>query len=258
MKKASFFSGGNILLAAIGAAAFFIALIAAAPASIAPAVLGPDGQNLSYANIEGTIWRGKISSASASGVAIGDISYRLAPLSLAALSPGLRVTTNGGAVRGEGRVAAGPGRKLTISDAEFDIDLGPFARRGILGEPVDGIARISVRRILLTRAGCREADAAIWTNVLNGPAKRFQGSSFPMAGDIQCAGNNLVIALAGESGDGAAELEIRLAPDLTYEWAVTVRPMEDSVASALKVFGFEDADGSLVYGSAGVLRGVGS
>ena len=245
-------------LIAIGVAAFVCTLVALAPASVIPALANMESRGVAFSNVEGTIWKGRIDNLTARGVLIGDVDFELSPLSLLALSPRIGASIRGGAVRGNASVTASVTRRLQISDTVLDIDLGPFAQRGILGSPVVGRAEVTVAEIVVTPAGCARSEASLWTDVLNAPARRFRGTDFPMMGDVRCDGADLIAFMSGESADGSAELELRVRPDFSYELAARARVADENLASALKVFGFEDQGGALIYGSAGVLRGVGS
>ncbi|MEO1242375.1 MAG: type II secretion system protein N [Pseudomonadota bacterium] len=258
MKSAASISGHHGLLITLGVAAFVATCIAIAPASLLSAFAGQGRADVSYNSIEGTIWRGKVSRLTADGALIGDVDFRISPFSLIGLSPRAYVKSTNGAVRGEGVVTIGAGQRISVSDANLEVDLGPFARRGVLGMPVKGEARVRIAEVRLSRRGCVRAEGDVWTNVLEAPARQYQTDGFPLSGDVSCDGDDFVLALSGESGDGAAEMSIRLTPDFTYELTASVRPAEDNVASTLRFFGFEDNDGALIYGSAGVLRGVGS
>ncbi len=247
----------NAGLFVLGAVVFVATALAAAPATFIPLFADFERSNISYSGVSGTIWNGSFRKLAVSGAPVGDVHFRLSPLSLLTLSPHLDLRSEGGALRGAGAVLFGFGR-ASVSNADIDIDLGPFAKRGILGEPVTGAARMKIDRIAVSKSGCKAAQAELWTDVLNGPAKKFRGPDMPMEGDIRCDGPDMVIALAGENGNGSAEIEIRIRPDMTYELAATARPAQEDVASALLFFGFEENGDELIYGSAGVLRGAGS
>ena len=246
------------LLITLGLVTFLATCVAAAPAALFAAVAGAGRADVAYYGVEGTVWRGKISKLSVSGTLVGDVEFRLSPLSLLTLTPRAHVHIVGGAVRGEGSFSVGAGRRFTISNANFDIDVGPFARRGVLGMPVQGEAQIKITSLRISSRGCLSADGAIWTNVLEAPAKQYRSQGFPLSGKVACDAQDLFMTLAGEGPDGGAGMSIRVTPDLTYELTATAQPTEDEVATVLRYFGFEDNDSGLIYGSAGVLRGVGS
>lgn len=248
----------NGFLIAIGAAAFTATCAMAAPASFMSLALDNSRSNIAYRTVEGTIWNGKFTGLSVDGALAGDVEYTLSALSLLTLSPQFHLKSAGGAVRGVGVVRFGGGARIAITGADFDIDLGPFARQGVLGMPVQGEAQIKLDNVRIAKSGCRRAEGEIWTNVLEAPAKQYRMEGFPMSGDVKCDGADLVIALSGGGATGDAEMAIRVSPDLTYHITATARPTKEDVASALRYFGFEDSDGELVYGSAGVLRGAGT
>ena len=248
----------NAPLIALGAAVFAATLVAQAPASIIPALINVEERGVGFTSVDGTLWRGRIENLTYRNAPIGDVSYRLSPLSLLFLSPRLEATSTGGAVRGKASVRVGLGRRLEIEDTALDIDLGPFAERGIMGRPVEGVAQITVAKIAVSAAGCRAADARLWTDVLDEPVQRFRGADFPMTGNVRCDGDDLIASMAGRNADGLAQMTLRVRPNFSYELTARAEVAEEELASALRFFGFEDENGALVYGSAGMLRGVGT
>lgn len=248
----------NLVPVLIGVLAFLAALIALAPASILMRMAAAKLPAFSSTGAAGTVWRGALRDVSANGVYYGDIAYRVDPLSLLSAFPKIRLSARGGAVDGAGVIRVGLHGRVVVADAELAADLAPFAQRGIMGEPVSGAARLTIAALDLSPRGCRRAMGEVWTDVLSGPARRFDGAGFDMRGDIACDGDDFVAALAGAGEEGAAQLSLRVRPDLTYVIDAEARPVQDQVAVALRFFGFEDQGGALVYGSAGVLTGAGS
>lgn len=257
MRKSTFFAGMKAPLAAAGAV-FAATLILSAPLSVVSAFVDLERQGVSYRNATGTIWRGGFSGLAVRGAPLGDLSFRLSPVSLLRLAPSLSFKASGGALAGEGRVTASSG-KLQVEDLKADLRLGAVAPRGVFGEPARGVARVDIRRLDFSRAnGCRIADGDLWTDVLDAPAKRFNLPAMPMAGTLACEQGLLVVTLAGANARADAEVTLRVDKTLAYEITATARRTEDSIAAALRGFGFEDENGALIYGSAGVLRGAGS
>ena len=249
----------NSFLIAVGAVAFVAMLLVTAPASLIAWAVGPERVGVSYSNIEGTIWRGKLSNVHVSGTAFGDVAYRLSPLSLLTLSPRAVLEMHGGAVVGDADVAAATNGHFHVRSAILQLDLDRLAPQGLFGSPVVGIADVTINELLVTSAGCQKADGKIWTDMLNAPVRQYnQGDSFLMAGGLLCDGQNLVLTLEGEGDPGDATFQLVVSPDYSYEIVATARPAHENVASTLRYFGFEDDNGALRYGSAGVLRGAGS
>lgn len=248
----------NALLIALGAAVFVATLVAQAPASIIPALINLEGRGVGFTSVDGTIWRGRIENLTYKNAPIGDVDYRFSPLSILFLSPRLEVSSTGGAVRGKAAVRVGLGRRLEIDNTALDIDVAPFADRGIMGRPVQGVAQITVARIAISASGCRAADARLWTDVLDEPVQRFRGADFPMTGNVRCDGDDLIASMAGQNVDGLAQMTLRVRPNFSYELTARAEVAEEELASALRFFGFEEDGDALVYGSVGMLRGVGT
>ena len=180
-------------------------------------------------------------------------------MSLLRLSPQLDISAKGGAVTGNGRISFLSAERINLKNVDVDISLRDMAPRGVFGEPAIGRARINIRRLAVgRRAGCEVADGEVWTDVLDSPARRFSLPALPLAGTVRCEDAALLIALSGENSQTGATLSIKVDKALTYEIVATASPVKEDMASALRVFGFEDDNGGLTYGSTGVLSGVGS
>lgn len=241
-----------------GAAVFAATLVASAPAGVIAAFIDFDRSRIAYSEARGTVWKGEFIRASVAGAPLGDVAFQLSPLSLLRLSPAVTFSAEGGAVRGRGAVSAGAGR-FSVSGLAADIDLGAVAPRGVLGQPAQGVARLTIDEIVFTAArGCRSASGALWTDVLDAPAKRYNLPALPLEGGVSCEEGDLVIALAGENARAGADIALRIDRTLAYEITATARASEKDITSALRMFGFEDDNGALTYGSAGVFRGAGT
>ncbi len=241
----------------VGAVIFLVTVIVSIPASAISLFASHSGA-LSYAGAEGTIWDGELHSASASGVPLGDVTFRLAPLSLLRFSPEVTLSANG-AVRGSGTFSVAGGGRVSVRDVKADINLAAVAVRGLLGEPARGEARLEIERLEFSpEDGCLQAAGSLWTNALDAPTKRYNLPALPLSGAIACVGDQLEVTLAGENVRMAADVRLHLNRTLAYEVTATARASEENIASALRVFGFEDDNGALTYGSVGILTGVGS
>ncbi len=240
-----------------GAVIFLVTVIASIPAS-AISLFADNSGALAYAEARGTIWDGELHSASVSGVPLGDVAFSLAPVSLLSFSPEVMLSTSG-AIRGSGTFSVGGGGRVSLRNVKADINLAAVAVRGLLGEPASGEARLEIERLDFSpEDGCRQAAGTLWTNALDAPTKRYNLPALPLSGGISCVGDQLEVTLAGENARMAADVRLHLKPTLAYEVTATARASEENIASALRVFGFEDDNGSLTYGSAGILTGAGS
>lgn len=241
-----------------GGLIFLATALASIPASAISLIAKNSGGAFSYSEARGTIWNGELRSVAAADVPLGDVTFRLSPLSVMMLAPSVKLSANG-AVRGGGTVSVGLGARIVLRDVKAEIDLGAAAPRGLLGQPARGEARADVARLEFSRKqGCVAAEGDLWTNALDAPAKQYNLPSLPMSGGVACEDGKLAISLAGENERAAASIHFLLDRDLAYEATATAEAPEENLASALRYFGFEDHNGALTYGTVGVITGAGS
>lgn len=243
-------------LALLGAAVFVATLVVNAPASTLLQPLRASG--LSYASAKGTVWNGVIEGAVFDRTAFGTISFRAPPLGFLSGRLVVVASATGGAIEGGGRFSVGLGGDVHATGVDANVELGRFRRYGFMGAPLEGNARISVERLVISASGCRTAVGTVWTNALKGPAKRLGGSAFDLSGAARCDDKDLVVDLAGEGEEGGANLELRLKPGFVYALAASAAPRRTEVEQALVIFGFERGERALTYESTGQLRRAGS
>ncbi len=243
------------LLALVGGLVFLATLVANAPASILGAMLSSPA--LSYASVEGTVWKGVIKGAVANGTPMGDVSFRVRPQALLTGRLAADIDAHGGAVTGRGAAGAGFGG-VFLRDADLAIDLGMVRRYGFMGAPLEGRATARIDRLALSGDGCRAAAGTIWTNALNAPARRLNGEGFDLNGAARCDGRDLLIELAGSGAEGGATMAMRLTPGLTYTLEASAQPVRAELEEALVYMGFQRENGVLTYASTGAIRAAGS
>ncbi len=238
---------------------FMLTVVCSVPLSMLSAFVDYEKHGVAYSDAQGTLWRGEFSDLSVRGIPLGDVSFRLSPFSFLRAAPSAYFTAQGGAIDGAGRVRIGPGRKLTLGDVGADIRLGLVAPRGVFGEPARGVAKVDIDRIVFSASkGCREAQGELWTDVLDAPARRFNLPAMPMSGGVGCEDGRLVVMLDGANPHAEVKVVLRVDKSFAYDITATARPDAEDVAATLRGFGFEDDNGALIYGSAGVFRGAGS
>ncbi len=254
-KLKSFLKGG--LFWAAGVFTFTAALAATAPASLLKHGLRKAPGDFSYLRIEGTIWNGVIREASLNGADLGDVSFSVHALAFLKGRVEASMAADGRDVFGSGRLAATFSGEILLSDADLRFNLTTVSRRyALMGAPIEGAASIRVDKLSYSASGCAAAAGEIWTDVLRGPARVFDGEAFDLSGPLGCEDGDLKVALTGSGGEGSASLEIALRPDLTYELVADASPRRSEVDDALRMLGFEQGPGGLTYGASGVFRGV--
>ncbi len=259
MRNAANHKRGWTYLALVSAGSFAVTAAAVAPASFYTAFIPLDKTEIAYTKIEGTLWNGSVERLSLAGVPLGEVSFQLSPMSVLGLSPQFRLSAQGGAVLGRGDVSLGVDGRVSLSDLNARINLNTAARSGVLGQPAQGFAEVAIESFILTRKrGCERANGTVWTDVLDAPARRYDLPALPLSGSLRCQEGAIIVELAGENNRAGADVTVRVLPNLTYEVTAIARPAEADIASALKIFGFEDDNGTLTYGAAGEFRGAGS
>ena len=250
---------GSGALIFAGVFAFISAVLVAAPASLFMSVLTAGGNRVQFQEVNGTIWNGEINGLTTGDVYLGDIAFRLRPLSLLTGAVAADVTARDGAAVGTGRVSANLfSRRVAISNASFAFDLSSVRRYSLFGIPYQG--RIEARDAGLdwSRTGCSRASGEIWTDVLNASAKTLVGESLLLAGPAACADGRITIALKGGNRAGDADIMIAIDPSMTYRLIASVDLGSADLENNLRRIGFEDGDGVLVYDAVGALKGAGS
>lgn len=244
-------------LFAAGAGAFLLAGIAGAPASLLPALLGFEKHGVRYENAQGSFWRGSISGVSATEIYVGDIDYRIRPAALLRGALSARLTASGGALVGKGDFSIGLGGLAQVNGASFGLDLGALRGYAFLGEPLRGDLRLEVERLAFSKRGCRRANADIWSDILEAPARRIGAPVMPLSGALACDGDDLLASLSGDGEEGRVALTLRVTPALTYQLDATAEPKRLEMREALQSLGFRRQDDALTIGTRGAIRSAG-
>ena len=241
----------------IGIIVFTAAVVANAPASLLQSAFKQAGDQFHYAGIEGTIWSGVIRNVSVSGADLGDIKFKTRPSALLQGAIRAQVSLNGEDVFGVSEIGAGLGGGLQINDADLRLNLTRLSRRyAFMGAPIEGTATVQVEAFSINKNGCGRANGKIWTDVLKGPAKVFNGEAFDLSGPIECDEGIVKVMLAGKGGEGSATMTIAVQPDLSYVLTADATPSRQEIDQALQLIGFEKSESGLTYGATGVFKGV--
>ncbi len=239
----------------IGASAFLISAIAGAPASLVAALAVKQSPLLQIGASEGTLWRGSYSGVVYNRVPVGDIAYEVKPLGLLAGKVVIDASSVRGALQGKARLALSTGA-VEFRNTKAQFDLGAIRQYTFFGARYQGVARIDAKSLRLSRTGCHTEEARVQTNAFDTLAKQLSGAEFPLAGDVQCLDGKLRLSLGGRNDQATVNIEVSLAPDLTYAMALKAAPKRPEISNALRVFGFEGDGDELSWNAVGRLRGL--
>ncbi len=251
----SLFAEGNRTLWIIGAIAFLVGGLAAAPASLLASIAKAGDPSLEIGAAEGTVWRGAFVDAAHDGIYLGRISYRLNPIGLLSGRLLSDAEASGGALSGRGKISIGRNAiELVGVDARFN--LAAIRRYTIFGLRYQGAASFRAEKVILSKNKCEVAGVEIATNALDPLARKWSGEGLPLKGGAHCADGALVLTLAGENREGSVTLEATVAPDLNYAMTVKAAPRRKELSAALRAAGFEGDNDALAFRAAGRLKGL--
>ncbi|MEL6111531.1 MAG: type II secretion system protein N [Pseudomonadota bacterium] len=241
----------------IALALMFVALVTSrAPAGLVAAGLAHSGPGLSFSGVKGTLWRGTISNVVLGQIPVGEVAYRLRPLSLLGLSPALDLTLSQGAIVGRIPVQISR-RRVALGRGTLKLRLDAVSQTRALGMPVSGVVDVTVDRLVFSPAGgCLEGALTVATDFLKAPAARWGAQGFDMAGPGGCEDGGLYVNLSGEGPDAAADLALTMRQDFSFAVDVAVKPGRRDVRQALELIGFQQTGSALTYSTSGALRKI--
>jgi hypothetical protein len=255
MKRARLFRKEDRPLWIVGATAFVVSALVNAPAALIASAATASSPLIRIGAAEGTIWRGELRGVVQNGVLLGDIAYRTAPLALLTGNAAADLESRDGALQGTARIALSPWRvRLRRVNARFN--LGAIRQYTFFGARYEGGAVIKAKSLTLSRTGCKAEEAKLSTDALDTLAARWSGEALPLQGDISCEADRMRITLEGSGADGAVRVDLAIAPDLSYEAALTAEPARTEIGVALRAFGFEGPDDRLSWRAVGRLKGL--
>ena len=229
-------------------------LIVAAAASVAFTPLGFIAERsgagrlgVGWAQVSGTLLKGRIEGLHANGQPIGDVNLQLRPGSLLGLAPAFDVQWGGAGGSGAGIMALSP-KSVTLS--EFKLQQQIAAIEG-LAQPVramGGVVRVQDGRLVMGPLGCIEAGGTMSTDAVRSMAAQYGRAFDDITGPIRCVDRALLIDLAGQSPAGdrvTVSGEARVGGASTFE--VAIETQEAALAYALSQIGFELNDQTWRY-----------
>lgn len=227
------------------------------PASILKGALPKKSPEIYYSEIKGTVWTGVVKDVSASDIFLGDIRFRISPWSLLTLRLSALVELGDGAIIGRAKVTRSLSGQYRFQTDDLYFDLSNLRGRYlILGEPIQGSARLTDFDMMFTKAGCLDIKGNIWTDFLRGPATRYDGDAFDLSGPISCENRIIDMALDGNGDEGSASLKINIDSTLSYQLTAKAEAHRQEVRQVLQLLGFEATQSGLTYNAVGVFKGV--
>ena len=227
--------------------AFLLLLIVFAPLRFALDRIEAADAGLSAATVEGSVWSGRMESASFRGVQLGDVQVTLRPLPLLLGRSSLVVET----VEAPGRaVLVRDGDRAGVTDATAAVPLrltrGPA--------PLSGQLRLQDVTVLFRRGACETADGRVTTDLLSRNADFLQWQGPELSAQIACRGRALLIPFRGARDGTEVNAALSIEADGRYRLETRVITQDVAFATALALAGFQRRPEGLTRLDTGRLR----
>lgn len=225
----------------MGRTAFFLgffafSLLALLPLRLAMDWFGLADRGVAAREATGSVWLGALKEAQLGPVPIGDVAARLNSLPLFLGRARVTLTRDDAAGPFEGALTASR-NAFGFDDVTGQLRLGPLLA------PLP-IAALELEDFTAGFADglCARADGRVRATV----AGELGGIALPagLSGTAACAGDAVMIPLAGESG--LERLVIRLFADGRYRAELLVRPSDPTLGAALATAGFTPSGAGFV------------
>lgn len=236
-------------LLALLAAGFLGGLVFFAPLSAALSASGVGARGLGWSGADGTILSGKLRGLTLNGQAYGDAKLDFAPGGLLSGTLQYTVDWEGPQGNGRGKVALGPGSRITLRDYTLSLDLARLDQAALWIRQSGGRADLTGAVLRFGPAGCLRAEGVARSDVLERNVDILGPGWSPMQGALRCDGDALVIPMTSENQTGTRfQSVLRLAPNQPGQFEARVSgivPRE--LAFALPIAGFAPQGQDYVY-----------
>lgn len=200
------------------------------------ALMAGNVAGLSYSDVYGSVWDGRMHRARAAGQDIEMVEVSLQPLGLLTGALVVDFDLADSSLRGNGRITRRADGSLLARDVDLVTVLGRVGAPSWAG--IDPGERVYVRISELDwhDGVCRTASGDVRTGALIGFASQFGFEGPPLDGQVDCRDDVLVLSLAGSSEDLRLTGEIALHAR-HYAWQVEVETPRGELADALALAG---------------------
>lgn len=187
--------------------------------------------------VTGTIWNGRIENAWIAGYPVGHIDVSAAFWPLLTGKAAADIAVQGPMLQGQGKVSVAR-QRAAMREAAFAINLSALGVPTAFGPPLDGRVDVQVRDLQLVGTECRSADVSLATDALHRAVQPYGLDGMMLAGEGRCADGVFNLPLAGESADGRAEIDLRVAAS-GYMTELALTPTDPRIGRLLVDVGFQ-------------------
>jgi len=221
-------------LLAIGLVTLLLGLVIFFPARVAYHWFLPD--TISFAGISGSVWSGSAREASAQGIYVRDLTWRMQPLALLTGKIGFSFAASPRPGFMEGNVKLGFGGQVTFEELTASLTLQEL--EPVIGVPgLSGTANAKLPRLVLNEGlptaaeGVVEITNLILPNLYRGSVGGYRAEFFTQDTGVMAS---------IEDTDGVIDIagSLRLATDRSYEFIAQIAPKNDTPESVRRQMQF--------------------
>ncbi len=210
-----------------------VALIVLTPMRAVAGLIGLDRLGLSAAAVTGTVWSGRLQTASFRGVPLGDMEVGVEPLALFTGTTRLRLKTSSGHA-----VLVRNGSRAGLAGADLQVPLALFPS----AVPMPGTLTTQGLTAGFLRGRCVRGEGKVSADVLQRTNLLGEGGSL-LTGDASCEAGALVLPLRGRTQSANVEIMLRIEGDGRYRMDTKVGTADPRLEATLRLAGFVPVTG---------------
>lgn len=240
---------GRFLLILAFILAFLVALIVNIPARLVLERINPAAQGLYYERVSGTIWSGRMTGTVVAGQPLGTVDFTARPAAFLQASLSYDITLLGPTGAASGTLLARTDRSLELSVPRARINVHELRRlQPRLREVPSEVSLENLMLELQPDGYCRRGRGQIRTDTLQAVGERLAWQGPEMAGQLNCTGGEIIIALDSQGGEDAISARIALdAPESLFDIEARVQSRAERVLQTVQQFGFQAEGDAYVY-----------
>lgn len=228
---------------------FLAGLVLFTPLAVVLRLSGSEAFGVKWSSVTGTLSGGRVSQLRANGDLIGDAEFALRPSGLLRLVLEYSVTWSGPAGKGTGRIKAGPGGHLSLSDFRVDLSLAEMPGLASWIRHSGGQASLQGEMIRFSEGRCKAARGTVSSDALNRNAAYLGPGWSDLSGDLRCEAGNLIIPMVADNTSGTRiNAQVVFGAERGAGLEAAVRgPINSELRQILPLMGFQQDDTGFAY-----------
>ncbi|MEO0817237.1 MAG: type II secretion system protein N [Pseudomonadota bacterium] len=209
---------------------------------------GVAGQGVTWGQVQGTAWSGRVSNVAFGRQLVGDIDLKLRPAGLLTGTLAYDLSLSGPVAAGTAKVYAG-GDRIGIEDADLSARVDQLIGLNASVRQAGGIVRLRGISLEVDRAlNCLSASGGLWTEVLANLGAEY-GETLPeLDGNLQCYDQMIALDLKGVSETGIdVSIDAKVGVSDVSSFNARIGGVSGEIAQALTALGFSVSGGDFVY-----------